>query len=318
MPLPSTSERPAVAAAGAGRAGPQLRFRGATYLAACEAARQALGATPYVLEANRVRRGGIGGFFATDLGVEITVVPADDDAPVRPAELVDDATLPTASLEDTLARLVAESGVADRTEWLRQLTAAAEIRDLDLDTDLDLELDLDLDPHPDPDRTADLRRDPHADLDAWVDDLASGGARSPAAQVAPARTASSLPAPTARPAPLPPAPVRAAPALPSRPPRAARPAPRPTPTAAATTARATPAIDTATTTRPAPAVPAPSPVATKHPLDLAVTTAAEVARRDSSGRSVRVEIVLTDGDGRSVSASAVIERGDAAAPQESS
>lgn len=49
------------------------RFRAATYDGAVAAAIAELGQNIQVVEANRIRRGGLGGFFATDLGVEIVV-----------------------------------------------------------------------------------------------------------------------------------------------------------------------------------------------------------------------------------------------------
>jgi len=49
------------------------RFRAATIDEALEAARRELGPDIELVEANRIRRGGVGGFFATELGVEIVV-----------------------------------------------------------------------------------------------------------------------------------------------------------------------------------------------------------------------------------------------------
>jgi hypothetical protein len=72
-----------------------LRFQGPTLEAAVATARAALGPRTRVLEANRIRRGGIGGFFATDLGVEVTVV-------------VDDS-----SIDAALERLIAETEAKD-------------------------------------------------------------------------------------------------------------------------------------------------------------------------------------------------------------
>ena len=46
-------------------------FRAATLDDAVAAARSELGPEVELIEAHRVRRGGLGGFFATDLGVEI-------------------------------------------------------------------------------------------------------------------------------------------------------------------------------------------------------------------------------------------------------
>ncbi|MEM9042946.1 MAG: hypothetical protein AAGD33_23930, partial [Actinomycetota bacterium] len=51
-------------------------FRAATLDEAVAAARSELGAEVELVEAHRVRRGGLGGFFATDLGVEIVAAPS--------------------------------------------------------------------------------------------------------------------------------------------------------------------------------------------------------------------------------------------------
>ncbi|MEM1331864.1 MAG: hypothetical protein AAGG08_00270 [Actinomycetota bacterium] len=67
-------------------------FRAATLDEAVEAARAVLGPELELVEAHRVRRGGLGGFFATDLGVEIVAIPR-----VRPTpspSLLDDVGTP--------------------------------------------------------------------------------------------------------------------------------------------------------------------------------------------------------------------------------
>lgn len=51
------------------------RFRAETFDAAVALANAELGEHIDIVEANRIRRGGLGGFFATDLGVEIVVRP---------------------------------------------------------------------------------------------------------------------------------------------------------------------------------------------------------------------------------------------------
>ena len=73
-------------------------FRAATLDEAVAAARSELGSEVELVEAHRVRRGGLGGFFATDLGVEIvaerrrpTAVPQRSGAPQPP--IVDPAPL---------------------------------------------------------------------------------------------------------------------------------------------------------------------------------------------------------------------------------
>ncbi len=59
--------------------GQPVRFRAATLEQALSQARSKLGPDVEVLDANRIRRGGVGGFFATDLGVEVAIRPANDD-----------------------------------------------------------------------------------------------------------------------------------------------------------------------------------------------------------------------------------------------
>jgi hypothetical protein len=80
-----------------GDSGDTLRFRAPTLEEAIALAESSLGARVRVVAANRIRRGGIGGFFASDLGVEVTVA-------------LDDETM-----EEALERLVAESAAPDPT-----------------------------------------------------------------------------------------------------------------------------------------------------------------------------------------------------------
>ncbi len=56
------------------------RFRAPTIDAALADARAALGDDVRIVEANRIRRGGVGGFFATDLGVELIVAIGPESA----------------------------------------------------------------------------------------------------------------------------------------------------------------------------------------------------------------------------------------------
>ena len=79
--------------------GEPIRFRAPTLDEAIELAEQSLGARARVVAANQLRRGGIGGFFASDLGVEITVV-------------VDDETV-----EEALARIVQDAAAEERQQW---------------------------------------------------------------------------------------------------------------------------------------------------------------------------------------------------------
>jgi len=60
----------------------QRTFRASTLDEAVAEARSELGAEVELIEAHRVRRGGLGGFFATDLGVEIIAAPRRAAAPV--------------------------------------------------------------------------------------------------------------------------------------------------------------------------------------------------------------------------------------------
>lgn len=76
-------------------------FRAATLDEAVAIARNELGVEVELIEAHRVRRGGLGGFFATDLGVEIIA------APRRPE--------PAATVASDLASSVVESSIP-RTE----------------------------------------------------------------------------------------------------------------------------------------------------------------------------------------------------------
>jgi hypothetical protein len=90
-----------------------LRFRAPTLDAAILLAEQALGTRVRVLAANRIRRGGIGGFFASDLGVEVTV------------------TLDDESIEEALERLVAEAAADDRVDWYEPPTDRRDVVDRD-------------------------------------------------------------------------------------------------------------------------------------------------------------------------------------------
>ncbi len=82
-----------------------MRFRASTLEEAISAAEQSLGARVVVNEANRIRRGGIGGFFASDMGVEVVVSLADE------------------TMDQALERLVSESGADERTSWQERRTS---------------------------------------------------------------------------------------------------------------------------------------------------------------------------------------------------
>lgn len=76
-----------------------LRFRAPTLEEAVALAEQSLGTRVRVLAANRIRRGGIGGFFASDLGIEVIVTPDNE------------------TVEDALERLINDSAKEERFQW---------------------------------------------------------------------------------------------------------------------------------------------------------------------------------------------------------
>ncbi|MFT7502635.1 MAG: flagellar biosynthesis GTPase FlhF [Gammaproteobacteria bacterium] len=100
-PFPELTETVEAPAASSDHEGPARRFRGSTYDEALTAAADELGQKLRVIEANRIRRGGLGGFFATDLGVEISVVAEpddlDDDSGRRESAKADSEYSPTRS-----------------------------------------------------------------------------------------------------------------------------------------------------------------------------------------------------------------------------
>ena len=63
------------------------RFRGGSYEEALAEAESELGEHIRVIGADRIRRGGLGGFFATDLGVEVAVVPVASDERSTPKSI---------------------------------------------------------------------------------------------------------------------------------------------------------------------------------------------------------------------------------------
>ena len=89
------------------------RFRGSTFEEAMAVAAAELGPDVEVVEASRIRRGGLGGFFATDLGVEIAVRPASDAAPAAGTG-ADAAGAPATGIERLLAKAEAtERAIAE-------------------------------------------------------------------------------------------------------------------------------------------------------------------------------------------------------------
>ena len=81
-----------------------LRFRAPSLEEAVALAEQSLGTRVRVVAANRIRRGGVGGFFAADLGVEVIVAPASE------------------TVEDALERLINDSADEERTQWTSERT----------------------------------------------------------------------------------------------------------------------------------------------------------------------------------------------------
>lgn len=110
MPTPSSDTRPTTHHGASSGADPSdtLQFRAATLEDAIALAESSLGARVRVVAANRIRRGGIGGFFAADLGVEVTVA-------------LDDETM-----EQALERLVADSAADERVRFEQRLAAQEE------------------------------------------------------------------------------------------------------------------------------------------------------------------------------------------------
>jgi hypothetical protein len=74
-------------------------FRAATIEEAVAEAERTLGRRVSLVGANRIRRGGLGGFFAADLGVEVVVSPIEE------------------TVESALERLIATSSSNDKVDW---------------------------------------------------------------------------------------------------------------------------------------------------------------------------------------------------------
>jgi hypothetical protein len=95
-----------------------LVVRGETIEAALEQARSQLGVMDIkVLNATRMRRGGVGGFFAKDLGVELEVAPEDD---ARPLELALGYASSTVAQPQRAHRT---ASFADEPEYLRDVAS---------------------------------------------------------------------------------------------------------------------------------------------------------------------------------------------------
>jgi hypothetical protein len=82
-----------------------MSFRATSLDEAVALAQESLGAPVRVVSASRIRRGGIGGFFASDLGVEVSVALEDE------------------TIEQALERLVSETAADERTRWMDHVEA---------------------------------------------------------------------------------------------------------------------------------------------------------------------------------------------------
>jgi hypothetical protein len=78
--------------------------RGSSIEEASRTAQELIGRQVKVVKADRIRRGGIAGFFATDLGVEVTVVPVGNVQNDPPA----------VSFAEAFERLMADASTGDR------------------------------------------------------------------------------------------------------------------------------------------------------------------------------------------------------------
>lgn len=255
-----------------------VKFRGATYDAAVEAAQKALGPRVKVLAADRIRRGGIGGFFATELGVEVTVAMHDE------------------TVDEALERLVAATDEQESSNWFEQLTSMTGSTA----------------------STAPATFAPSASAPLTEPTLTGPSLTGPAmtglltaravvgADTIVSRVAVDSPPPTAEPVVDQVSVVfdqiRAHDRTEARTAPIQAPAPETSPVAA--------------TPQPAPEAPQPAParrrilLPTRGHVDLAVAAAAELARLTSEqlhGRRIAVHVVVTSDDGRSVEADAIIE-----------
>lgn len=117
-------------------------FRAATLEEAVAIAEQTLGRRVSLVAANRIRRGGLGGFFAADLGVEVVVAPIEETVESALERLIAttsndekarweaDRTDPAAAIAAALSAVVAgDSAPAEspgRT-WLRRRTSTVDV-----------------------------------------------------------------------------------------------------------------------------------------------------------------------------------------------
>ncbi len=117
-------------------------FRAATIEEAVAIAERTLGRRVSLIGANRIRRGGLGGFFAADLGVEVVVSPIEDTVESALERLIatsssndkanweSNRTDPAAAIAAALSAVVAADAAPVESPgraWLRRRTAAAEL-----------------------------------------------------------------------------------------------------------------------------------------------------------------------------------------------
>ncbi|HEX4982357.1 MAG TPA: hypothetical protein VFV63_11685 [Ilumatobacteraceae bacterium] len=257
-----------------------VKFRGATYDAAVEAAQKALGPRVKVLAADRIRRGGIGGFFATELGVEVTVAMHDE------------------TVDEALERLVAATDEEESSNWFEQLTSMTHSTD-SATAPVTFAPSVSA-PLTGPTLTGPSLTGPS--MTGLLTARAVVGADTIVSRVA----IDSPPPPTAEPV------VDQVSVVFDQIRAHDRTAARTAPTQAP--APETPPV--AATPQPAPTAPQPASarrrilLPTRGHVDLAVSAAAELARLTSEqlhGRRIAVHVVVTSDDGRSVEADAIIE-----------
>jgi hypothetical protein len=117
-------------------------FRAATLEEAVAIAERTLGRRVTLVAANRIRRGGLGGFFAADLGVEVVVSPIEETVESALERLISttsnndkarweaDRTDPAAAIAAALSAVVAGDSAPVESPgrtWLRRRTAADDL-----------------------------------------------------------------------------------------------------------------------------------------------------------------------------------------------
>lgn len=117
-------------------------FRAATLEEAVAIAERTLGRRVTLVAANRIRRGGLGGFFAADLGVEVVVSPIEETVESALERLISttsnndkarweaDRTDPAAAIAAALSAVVASDSAPVESPgrtWLRRRTSANDL-----------------------------------------------------------------------------------------------------------------------------------------------------------------------------------------------